>query len=365
MKRGPWIPFGVLAGLLIVIQLVVSALQRDYYLTQLVMAAYYSVVVMGLCLVMGHAGQISLGHGAFFAIGGYTSAVLTTTNIAAAHGPGWAGLLRALGLLVRREALYGGPLVTVSPGAAFVLGILLAAGIAVLIGWPALRLKGHYLAMATLGFGLIIYRLVLGTEWLGAADGITGVPPWDLGFGVLVSGRRAVRVVNYYIAWGLALGVLLLLLNIVRSRIGRALQSIHGGELAANTMGINTAGHKLQAFVASAMLAAAAGCFLTHYNGGIGPSEAGAMKSVRYVALVAAGGMSNLWGVLIVSALLNFLSLRGYFGTLDHAVFGGLLIAIVSLAPQGPLQPIAAGIRCLFSHRARRKPRNREQHATA
>jgi len=84
---------------------------------------------------------------------------------------------------------------------------------------------------------------------------------------------------------------------------------------------------------------------LTHYNGGIGPSEAGAMKSVRYVALVAAGGMANLWGGLIVSAVLNFLSLRGYFGTLDHAVFGIILIAIVSLAPEGPLKPLGNWIR--------------------
>ena len=142
-------------------------------------------------------------------------------------------------------------------------------------------------------------------------------------------------------AWGFALLVLVLLLNLTQSRVGRALRSIHGSEAAANAMGVNTAGYKLKTFVISAVLAAAAGCFLTHYNGGIGPSEAGAMKSVRYVALVAAGGMANLWGALVVSAILNFLSLRGVFGTYDHAVFGAMLIVIVSLAPDGPLQPLA------------------------
>ena len=365
MRRRPWIPLVVLAGALIAIQIAASSLQRDVLLDPLVRAAYFSVVVMGLCLVMGHAGQISLGHGAFVAVGGYTSAILTTTAIPEAGNAGWGAILKTLGVLSVRQDLYGSPVITVSPLAAFVAGLLLAAGIAALIGWPALRLKGHYLAMATLGFGLIIYRLVLGTEFMGAADGIAGVPPWSLGFGLIVSGRKAFRVVNYYIAWSFAILVLIGLLNIVRSRVGRALQSIHGGELAANAMGINTAAHKLQAFVLSAVLAAAAGSLLTHYNGYIGPSKSGAMESVRYVALVAAGGMGNLWGVLIVSTILNFLSLRGCFGTLDQAVFGALLIAIVSFAPEGPLQPIAAWARSFFTRKAGGKQDQRGNHVSA
>jgi len=359
------VPLLLLAGLLVAIQVTVSALDRDVLLDPLVRTAYFSIVVMGLCLVMGHAGQISLGHGAFVAVGGYTSAVLTTTPIPIAHEAGAGAAMKKMGLLLVRQDLYGDSLVTVSPAAAFVLALLLTAAIALLIGWPALRLKGHYLAMATLGFGLIVYRLVLGTEFTGAADGIAGVPPWSLGFGLVVSYSREVRVANYYVAWGLALLILLGLLNVVRSRVGRALQSIHGGELAANTMGINTAGFKLQAFVLSAVLAAGAGSLLTHYNGYIGPSKAGAMESIRYVALVAAGGMGNLWGVLVMSTILNFLSFRGYFGTLDHAVFGGLLIAIVSLAPQGPLQPVAAGIRSLFGYGSHNKREDRKDHVPA
>jgi branched-chain amino acid transport system permease protein len=136
-----------------------------------------------------------------------------------------------------------------------------------------------------------------------------------------------------------------LLRNILVSRVGRALLAIHDRELAANAMGINTAAYKLRAFVLSAVLAAAAGVFFTHYTAGIGPSEAGAMKSVRYVALAAAGGMANLWGVTAVSTLLNYLSLRGLFGTYDHAVFGLILIVIVALAPAGPLQPVGRMVR--------------------
>jgi branched-chain amino acid transport system permease protein len=121
-------------------------------------------------------------------------------------------------------------------------------------------------------------------------------------------------------------------------------------------MGIDTATYKLKAFVASALLASMAGVFFTHYTAGIGPSEAGAMKSVRYVALAAAGGMSSLWGVAVMSTGLNYLSLRGFFGSYDHAVFGVILILIVSLAPDGPLKPLGQWIRRLFRGALSRKP---------
>jgi len=134
--------------------------------------------------------------------------------------------------------------------------------------------------------------------------------------------------------------LLVLLRNLIHSRVGRALQAIHDRETAAGAMGINTAAYKLRAFVLSALLAAMAGVFFTHYTGGIGPSEASAFKSVRYVALAASGGMASLWGVTGMSTLLNYLSLRGLFGSYDNAVFGAILITIVSLAPEGPLKPL-------------------------
>ena len=343
------IPIIMLAVAIVAIQMACSRFDRPYYLTQLIMSAYYSIVVLGLVLVMGYCGQISLGHGAFFAIGGYTSAILTTTSFDGLRNTPWHGWLQRLGILNEWKNLYGADILAFSPTAAFVAAMILTIAVSLLIGWPALRLKGHYLAMATLGFGLIVYRLLLGSSFTGAADGITGVPGWKICEGLVICSNNAVRIGNYYFAWGLALVLLVLLLNLVHSRTGRAMRSIHEGELAANAMGINTAGHKLQAFVISAVLAAAAGCFFTHYAGGIGPSDAGAMKSVRYVALVAAGGMANLWGGLIVSAVLNFLSLRGVFGEFDHAVFGIILIAIIALAPEGPLKPIAAFARTVFS----------------
>ncbi len=346
------LPFALGPAVVVGAQLAMRATGTEYCLTQLTMAVYYAIVVMGLCLLMGYAGQVSLGHGAFFAIGGYTTAVLTTHNLSAFKDAAWTGWLQRAHLLVAKQDLYGGAVMTVSPWAAFLAAIAATVLIALLIGYPALRLRGHYLAMATLGFGLIVSKMLLGSRITGAADGINAVPEWNLMAGLTVTGRTAARVQNYYIACGLALLVLLVLRNLVHSRVGRALQAIHDRETAANAMGINTAAAKLKVFVLSALLASVAGVFFTHYTAGIGPSEAGALKSIRYVALAAAGGMANLWGVTLISIALNYGSLRGWFGSYDNAVFGALLIMIISLAPEGPLKPIGLWLRRLTGNRA-------------
>ncbi|HOZ48706.1 MAG TPA: branched-chain amino acid ABC transporter permease [Candidatus Hydrogenedentes bacterium] len=349
------IPVAILLATIIAVQGVTHALDKDYYLTQLTMAVYYSMVVIALCLVMGYAGQVSLGHGAFFAVGGYTTAFLTTHSFSPYEGTVWAGWLKQAHVFILKDDLFGNPIMTVTPWAAFTVALALTALVACLIGYPALRLTGHYLAMATLGFGLIVYKIILGTSWLGAADGITNVPSWTLVKGLTVCGKRDARIENYYIACGLVLLLILLLRNLLRSRVGRALQAMHDRETAANTMGINTSAIKLKAFVLSAMVSAVAGVFFTHYTGGIGPSEAGALKSVRYVALTAAGGMTNLWSVAAVSTTINFLSLRDFFGSYDNAVFGGLLIIIISVSPEGPLKPLGHWIRRVSQGRAAAK----------
>ncbi|MDO8947821.1 MAG: branched-chain amino acid ABC transporter permease [Desulfocapsaceae bacterium] len=321
----------------VLIQLLTTWTGTQFYLTQMTMAAYYSLLIIGLCVLMGYAGQISLGHAGFFAIGGYLSAALTTRNLMPYREEWLVRLLDAGGLLQSGKDMYGADLLVVWPWAAAIFAVLIAALIAVLIGIPVLKLKGHYLAMATLGFGIIIYRLVLATPWFGEADGISGVPPFELLPGLVVRGDISGRVQNYYIAWGMLIFGLFLLLNLIHSRIGRALRAIHGSEDAADAMGVNISRFKLQTFVLSAVFAAIAGILLTHFNGGIGPSEAGVMKSVRYVAIVAVGGMAHLWGALIMGVLLNFLSLRGVFGSYDDAVFGLILILIMLFAPNGIL----------------------------
>jgi len=338
MRTGRHLHILLLLASVMAVQLLTLALGKGFYLTQLTMTAYYTLIIIGLCLLMGYAGQISLGHAGFFAIGGYTSAVLTTLDLSAHKSAAIIGVLSSLSVLTPRQDLYGGQALSFHPWAACVVAVLLTVVIAYAIGIPVLKLKGHYLAMATLGFGTIIYSIVLGTQRFGAADGISSVPPFPLLPGLTVSGGAALRVQNYYIAWGLVAAGMLLLLNLIHSRVGRALRSIHGAEDAASAMGVDTAAYKLNTFVLSAALAAVAGVFLTHFNGGIGPSEASIMKSVRYVAIVAVGGMSSLWGTLIMSAVLNFLSLRGYFGSLDDAVFGAILIVIMLFSPEGILR---------------------------
>jgi branched-chain amino acid transport system permease protein len=335
MKSSRYTPAFALLGVVVLVQLLTLATGTIFYLTQLTMTAYYSLIVIGLCLLMGFAGQISLGHAGFFAIGGYTTAFLTTLNLSAYRESATVSLLENVGILTARMDLYGGQVLSVHPWIAFVTAVLLALGIAWAIGIPVLKLKGHYLAMATLGFGTIIYSIVLGTQKFGAADGISSVPPFPLLPGISVSGSSSLRVLNYYFAWLLVTAAMVLLVNLINSRVGRALRSIHGAEDAANAMGVNTARYKLSTFMLSAVLAAVAGVFLTHFNGGIGPSEASIMKSVRYVAIVAVGGMGSIWGTLIMSAVLNFLSLRGYFGSFDDAVFGAILILIMLFAPDG------------------------------
>ena len=345
-----YLPVAGLVSAVIAIQLLTHYTDSAYMLTQLTMSAYYSLVIIGLCILIGYAGQISIGHAGFFAIGGYISAFLTTHDLLPYKTHSLISFLARFRFLEMSTDLYGSEVLHFHPWAACVMAVFFTIVVAYFIGGPVLKLKGHYLAMATLGFGIIIYRIVLGTAFFGAADGLSDVPGFVILPGIEVSGKSSARVQNYYIAAGLVVAGIIILLNLIHSRIGRALRSIHGAEDAASAMGVNTAKYKLKTFVLSAVFAAIAGVLLTHYNGGIGPSEASVMKSVRYVAIVAIGGMANLWGALIMGFLLNFLSLRGYFGSFDDAVFGGILIIIMLFAPEGLLhRDFFRGIKKLFS----------------
>lgn len=336
MKK--YLPFLLLLLFIIAVHLISSWTDTLFYLTQMTMSAYYSLLIIGLCVVMGYAGQISIGHAGFFAIGGYLAAGLTTHNLVAYKEYFLVKVLDMFGLMMTGEDIYGDTILVVCPWAACLIAVITAACLAFLIGIPVLKLKGHYLAMATLGFGIIIYRVVLGTAYFGEADGLSEVPEFVLIKGLSINGDFSSRVNNYYIAWGAVLIGMLLLKNLIDSRAGRALRSIHGSEEAAEAMGVNVTRYKLNVFVLSAVFAALAGVMMTHYNGSIGPSEASVMKSVRYVAIVAVGGMAHLWGALTMGLVLNFLSLRGVFGSYDDAVFGVILIVIMLFAPDGILK---------------------------
>jgi branched-chain amino acid transport system permease protein len=353
MSAKKYMPVLITVLLVIGLQVYLSQSGATYYLTQITMSAYYALVVIGLCLLMGYAGQVSLGHAGFFAIGGYTSAVLTTYNLIAYQDSPLIGFCKSIGLVTLWSDIYGNNILSFSPWAALAAALLLTTLIACLIGLSIIHLKGHYLAMATLGFGLIIYRIVLGTPLFGQADGISNIPPFHLFGGLQVNGRLPFRIQNYYIAWFLVITAMILAGNLIHSHIGRALRSIHQNEEAAHSLGVDIHRCKLFTFVLSALFAALGGIFLSHYTANIGPSEVTVMKSIRYVAIVAVGGMANLWGALFMGILLNFLSLRGVFGSYDDAVFGAVLIVIMLFAPQGLLRkPDFRALLSLFTKRS-------------
>jgi branched-chain amino acid transport system permease protein len=328
-----YLPPAALAVLAFALPPIAAATKTAYLLTQATMSAYYVLSSLGLCALMGYAGQINMGQAGFFAIGGYASAFISKLDLSAQAQAPLARALDFLGLLSRGADSYGRAYLSPSPWLACLCALVLAVGVAALIGTPVLRLRGHYLAMATLGFGLVIEKVARGTKALGGADGLSDVPAFAILPGLDITGGRGARAANFTISWVVLAVGLLLLVNLIGSRSGRALRALHEGEEAADAMGVDTASAKLKVFVLGAAYAAIAGVLLTHYNGSIGPGEANFMKSVRYVAIVAVGGMANLTGVLVAGLVLNFLSLRGVFGTFDDAVFGLILIGVMLIGP--------------------------------
>ena len=288
----------ILAGVILALPL---GLGNSYYLNVLVFVGIYSLITIGLSLLMGYTGQISLGHAAFFGLGAYTSGVLSTK--------------------------FG-----VSPWLALLAAIFVTGGIAFLIGAPALKLKGHYLAMATLAFGYIVFIVFNQASSLtGGPSGFGQIPRFRLGNFLL---RTDVHY--YYLVWTLVIVVLLVSLNIIHSRVGRALRSIHEGELTANIMGVNTAKYKIQVFVLSAVYASLAGSLYAHFITFLNPTPFGFHFSIVLVAMVAVGGMASVWGAMIGAALLTLLPeyLRA-FHDYDILIYGSILLVIMMFLPQG------------------------------
>jgi branched-chain amino acid transport system permease protein len=281
--------------------LLLSFLRNPYYVGVLVFLGINLIITVGLSLLMGYAGQISLGQAAFFGIGAYTTGVLT----AKLHMP----------LIF-----------------SFPLCIALTVAIAFLVGIPTLRLKGHYLAMATLGLGEIVH--IVFNELLSLTGGPSGFGNIPL---IKIFGIELDNDFKYYIfVWAIVSGILFLSLNIVNSRIGRALKAIHKGEITAATLGINTSRIKLSIFVMSAGFAAIAGFLYAHYITFLSPGTFGLGFSVLLVTMVAVGGMENIWGAFIGTAVLTVLPeyLR-FFKDFDILIYGVILMAIMLLRPEG------------------------------
>jgi len=272
------------------------------YLTSLGVAFFINLLLIaGLNLVTGYGGQISLCQAGFFGLGAYVSGVLAVK----AGWPAWIGLFAAP------------------------LGTALSA---LVIGLPALRLRGHYLAMATLGFNAILTVLFVELVPLtGGPNGLAAIPPIAIGPLVLDSASRF-----FWLAW-LAGGVLMALLAaLVASRMGRALRAVEGSETAAASMGIDPFRTKLAAFVLSAAIAGVAGSLYAHFNQYASPDTFGFSASVLLVVMVALGGWGHYWGPVFGAALYTAVpELLRRFHDAELLVFGAGMVVVLLFLPEG------------------------------
>ena len=285
-------------------------IKSNYLLSVFIVIGIYALVVEGLGLLMGYAGQVSFGQAAFFGIGGYAVAILSTRY----HWDTVAALAAAA---------------------------IIPSVVAFIIGRPTLKLRELYLALATLAFGLLVHIIFNeGRELTGGPSGLTGIPYLSVG-GFLFN--RDIKF--YYLVWAFVLLVFLAVRNLDRSRIGRAMRAIRDSELAAEANGINTALLKLQAFVFSAFLAGLAGGLYAYYITFVSPSPFGFNMSVQFVLMAVIGGLGTVWGPVLGVALVVGLGevLRWIIpvimpnagGEYQIVFFGVILVLVMIFKPEG------------------------------
>jgi len=280
-----------------------------YYFRVAALVWVSALAAVGLNVLMGQAGQVSLGHAAFFGIGAYTVAV----------GPAHLGI---------------------PSWAAVLIGAFISAALSYLVGRPILRLKGHYLAIATLGLGVLV-ALAITTEsrWTGGPDGMS-VPRLTL-FGWRVTGSD----VWYWITGGLLVLGTWIALNLDETPTGRAFRALHDSEVAAQVVGVDVARFKLQAFVIAAVYASIAGSLLALMNGFINPDQAGFLHSIELVTMVVLGGLGSIVGSIVGAALLVTLpQALTVFQEYEHLMLGLIIIASMIFMRRGIVPTLSAAL---------------------
>jgi len=297
----------ILLLLLLIIPLIVDS---NYLYSTLVIIGLYTIIVQGLGILMGYAGQVSFGHAAFFGLGGYAAAILTTQFR-------WPTLL------------------------ALLASVLLPGIIAALIGRQTLKLRELYLALATLGFGILVHIFFNeGGELTGGPSGISSIPNLSIGSFSFDSDQKF-----YVLVWILLLLLMFGIYNLIHSRTGRALCSIRESEYAAENAGIDCARLKLQAFIFSALLAGLAGGLYAFFITFISPSPFTFHTSVQFVLMAVIGGLGTFWGPLlgaVVVVTLNELLrelvpllIPGAGGEYQIIIYGVILVGLMIFQPQG------------------------------
>ena len=287
-----------------------------YYNRILVIMGINITLAVSLNIINGHAGQFSLGHAGFMAVGAYFSAYLTYYHFAPRLDKMPAGteqfVMQNVYLVV-----------------AVLAGGLLAAVAGYLVGLPSLRLRGDYLAIVTLGFGEIIRVLILNVDTIGAARGFSGIPHWSNFFWVfLVAGLTIV------ISW-----------RLVQSSVGRAFLAVREDQIAAEAMGVDTTKYKVKAFVIGSFMAGVAGGLYAHYMMYLNPQMFMFVKSFEVVAMVVLGGLGSISGSVVAAVILTFLpeglrSVKDYMpGGRDPrmVIYSIMLIVLMLTRPQGLL----------------------------
>lgn len=276
-------------------------LPDEYALHLAVIIGINTIVALGLNLLMGYAGQVSLGQAAFVGIGAYTSAILAVK----------------LG---------------VSPWVAMAAGVALSALTGAAVGVPLLKLRGHYLAMGTLGFGMIVHIVLVQWESLtGGTIGIMSVPPLGIASISFDSEFKMYCLVAISVILAMALAA-----NVIDSRVGRAMRAVHGSEIAAETSGVDTARYKLQVFVLSAAMAGYAGSLYAHHTTYVHPDSFGFSYSISLLVMVVIGGMASIGGAVFGAGAVTLIAehLRS-FEEFSTIAFGFILVVIMIFLPAG------------------------------
>jgi branched-chain amino acid transport system permease protein len=269
----------------------VDIIFNDYNMRILISIGIYMIMALGLNLITGVTGQLSLGHAAFMSIGAYTSALLTMK----------------LGL----------PFIVV-----LILGALNAALFGFILGFPTLRLTGDYLAIATLGFAEIVRVILVNMEFTGGALGLSPIP----------------NKTNIWIVYLCVILVTFCLVRLENSRVGRALMAIREDEIAAEAMGVNTHLYKILAFSVGAFCAGLGGALYAHFITYINPTDFSFMKSCEILNMVVLGGMGSIPGVILGAGILTLAPETLRFVDQNRMlIYGALLVAMMIFRPNGLL----------------------------
>lgn len=286
---------GLIVVAFLVLNILVSAGVLGLYHVQILMGIGISIIMaMGTNLVLGFSGQFSLGQAGFMAIGAYATAIMTQTN------PTYAGFY--LSMLV---------------------GAMVAGLIAVIVGFPTLRLKGDYLAIATLGVAEIIrIAIVNGGELTNGAAGLTGILPYT----------------SWQVVFIFVVVIAVLLMNYLRSATGRQVISVREDEIAAESMGVNTTKVKVITFAIAAMTAAIAGSLYVGYIGTIAPKDFTIMRSIDYLIIAVLGGLGSMTGTIVATIVLGILNMYlQNVADLRMIIYSLALILVMVFRPGGLL----------------------------